>query len=87
MGKKQLLVAIATGYTVEWVRELARRYNRSGIEGLGGLAKGECGCTAEKTILEGNLFEMKFKQHNYYKLFKDQPRMVGYGMEEKWQTG
>ncbi|ACK67430.1 hypothetical protein PCC8801_3464 [Rippkaea orientalis PCC 8801] len=28
-GKKTEEVAIATGYTVEWVRELARRYNRS----------------------------------------------------------
>ena len=34
-GKKTQEVALATGYTVEWVRELARRYNRSGIEGLG----------------------------------------------------
>ena len=34
-GKKTEEVAIATGYTVQWVRELARRYNRSGIEGLG----------------------------------------------------
>jgi len=34
-GKKTEEVALATGYTVEWVRELARRYNRSGIEGLG----------------------------------------------------
>ena len=55
-GKKTEEVAIATGYTVQWVREVARRYNSSGIEGLGGLAKGECGCTAEKIILEGNLF-------------------------------
>lgn len=34
-GKKTEEVAIATGYTVYWVRELARRYNHSGIEGLG----------------------------------------------------
>lgn len=34
-GKKSEEVAQTTGYTVYWVRELARRYNRQGIEGLG----------------------------------------------------
>lgn len=34
-GKKTEEVAQTTGYSVQWVRELARRYNRLGIEGLG----------------------------------------------------
>ncbi len=34
-GKKTEEVAATTGYTVYWVRELARRYNQLGIEGLG----------------------------------------------------
>ena len=34
-GKKTEEVAIATGYSVQWIRELARRYNRSGIRGIG----------------------------------------------------
>ncbi len=36
-GKKTEEVAETTGYTIYWVRELARRYNREGIEGLGEL--------------------------------------------------
>lgn len=34
-GKQTEEVAQTTGYSVQWIRELARRYNRSGIEGLG----------------------------------------------------
>ena len=34
-GKKTEEVALATGYSVQWIRVLARRYNRLGIEGLG----------------------------------------------------
>ena len=30
-----MVVHQTTGYTVYWVPELARRYNRQGIEGLG----------------------------------------------------
>ena len=42
-GQKTEEVAIATGYTVQWVREVARRYNRSGIEGLGDRRKNNSG--------------------------------------------
>lgn len=34
-GKKTEEVAQTTGYSVQWIRELARRYNRSGIKELG----------------------------------------------------
>ena len=42
-GKKTEEVALATGYTVQWVREVARRYNGSGIEGLGDRRKNNPG--------------------------------------------
>lgn len=35
LGNKTEEVAETTGYSVQWIRELARRYNRSGLEGLG----------------------------------------------------
>ena len=34
-GKLTREVADATGYSPEWIREVSRRYNRSGAEGLG----------------------------------------------------
>lgn len=34
-GKKTEEVAQTTGYLVQWIRKLARRYNSLGIEGLG----------------------------------------------------
>lgn len=35
IGKKTEEVAESTGYSIQWIRELARRYNRSGLEGIG----------------------------------------------------
>ena len=34
-GQKTEQVAQTTGYSVQWIRELARRYNRAGIKALG----------------------------------------------------
>ncbi len=51
-GKKTEEVAIATGYTVQWVREVARRYNHSGIEELGDRRQNNPG---RQPLLGGNI--------------------------------
>jgi transposase len=42
-GKKTEEVGSATGYSVQWIRKLARRYNSMGVEGVGDRRKNNPG--------------------------------------------
>jgi len=49
-GKRSEEVEAMTGYSVKWIRILASRYNRAGVEGIGDKRAGHSGRKAELSV-------------------------------------
>jgi transposase len=51
-GKTTKEVCEVTGYSPGWVRQIARRYNERGVEGLGDRRHSNPGATKERALLD-----------------------------------